>query len=153
ESVRRASAREGHRPAPARLPRLRRAHECIHSRAAARAFEGKSMSALLNERIARFDSPFRRLDRLLADIVPNPQLAPINMSVGEPQDSPPPFLAEAVAASAHLWNRYPPVAGTPEFRAAVQGYLERRYAAVRGRIDALNEITPVTSTREALYLA
>ena len=57
------------------------------------------MIPLLNERIALFDSPFRRLDMLLADIEPNGQLAPIIMSVGEPQDAPPPLLAEAVAAS------------------------------------------------------
>ena len=111
------------------------------------------MISLLNERIALFDSPFRRLDLLLADIVPNGQLAPIIMSVGEPQDAPPPLLADAVAASAHLWNRYPPVAGTPEFRGAVQGYLERRYPGTRGRIDSAAQISPVTSSREGLYLA
>ena len=41
----------------------------------------------LNERVARFDSPFRRLDALLAGVVPNPALAPVTMHVGEPQDS------------------------------------------------------------------
>ena len=40
------------------------------------------------------------------------------MSVGEPQDAPPALLAETVAAHAHLWNRYPPAVGTPEFRRA-----------------------------------
>ena len=111
------------------------------------------MNPLLNERIARFDSPFRRLDALLAGIAPNPQLPPITMSVGEPQDAPPSLLAEAVAANAHLWNRYPVAVGTPEFRRAAQGYLERRYAATRGRIDPDAQISPVTSTREGLYLA
>ena len=79
------------------------------------------MNPLLNERIARFDSPFRRLDEWLAGIVPNPQLPPINMSVGEPQDAPPSLLTEAVAANAHLWNRYPQAVGTPEFRRAATG--------------------------------
>ena len=111
------------------------------------------MNPLLNERIASFDSPFRRLDQLLADITPNPQLSPIIMSVGEPQDAPPPLLAQAVAASAHLWNRYPPVAGTPEFRSAVRGYLEGRYPGTLGRIDTAAQISPVTSSREGLYLA
>ena len=111
------------------------------------------MNPLLNERIARFDSPFRRLDEWLAGIVPNPQLPPINMSVGEPQDAPPSLLAEAVAANAHLWNRYPPAVGTPEFRRAAAGYLERRYPATRGRIDPDTQISPVTSSREGLYLA
>ena len=111
------------------------------------------MIPLLNERIARFDSPFRRLDELLAGIAPHPQLPPINMSVGEPQDAPPSLLAEAVAANAHLWNRYPPAVGTPEFRRAAADYLARRYPATRGRIDADAQITPVTSSREGLYLA
>jgi len=111
------------------------------------------MNTLLNERIASFDSPFRRLDRLLADIAPHPRLTPISMSVGEPQDAPPPLLAETIAAHAHLWNRYPPAIGSPEFRRAAQGYLERRYPVVRGRIDPDTQVSPVTSSREGLYLA
>ena len=113
----------------------------------------QAMMPLLNERIARVESPFRRLDALLAGIVPNPELPPIVMSVGEPQDAPPSFLADAVAANASSWNRYPPAAGTPEFRRAAAGYLARRYMATRGRIDIDTQIAPVTSTREGLYLA
>ena len=107
----------------------------------------------LNERIDQFDSPFRRLDALLSGIAPNPALAPITMHVGEPQDSPPPLLAQVVADHADQWNRYPPSLGTPEFLAAAVGYLERRYPAVRGRIDRDRQLTSVSSTREALYLA
>jgi len=111
------------------------------------------MPALLNERIARFESPFRRLDALLAGIAPDPRFEPIVMAVGEPQDAPPSLLGETVAAHAHEWNRYPPSLGTPGFRCAAQGYLERRYPATRGRIDADTEISPVASSREGLYLA
>ena len=111
------------------------------------------MNPLLNERIARFESPFRRLDALLADVAPNPRDVPIVMSVGEPQDAPPSWLADTVAAHAHEWNRYPAAIGTPEFRRAALGYLERRYPATRTRIDPDIEISPVTSTREGLYLA
>lgn len=111
------------------------------------------MTGPLNERIARFDSPFRRLDALLAGVVPNPGLSPIVMSVGEPQDAPPSLLAETIAAHAHLWNRYPPAVGTPEFRRAALGYAERRYPSTRGRIDPDGEVSPVTSSREGLYLA
>jgi len=111
------------------------------------------MVPLLNERVARFESPFRRLDALLAGLTPNPQLSPIVMSVGEPQDSPPPVLAETVAAHAGEWNRYPPAIGTPEFRQAAIGYLARRYPETRGRIDPDAGIAPVTSTREGLFLA
>ena len=111
------------------------------------------MNPLLNERIARFESPFRRLDALLAEVEPNPQLTPIVMSVGEPQDQPPPLLADAVAAHGQEWNRYPPSLGTPEFRHAAIGYLHRRYPATRGRIGTDEQVSPVASTREGLYLA
>src|SRR6188474_3690842 len=99
------------------------------------------MNPLLNERVARFDSPFRRLDALLADVAPNPRHPPIVMSVGEPQDAPPTWLAETVAAHAHEWNRYPPAIGTLEFRRAALGYLERRYPATRSRIDVEAQIS------------
>lgn len=111
------------------------------------------MKPQLNERIARFDSPFRRLDQLLAGIAPNPKLTPIVMSVGEPQDAPPAALAEAVAAHADEWNRYPPALGTPELRHAAVGYFGRRYPGSRGRIDAEAQISAIASTREGLYLA
>lgn len=111
------------------------------------------MKPQLNERTARFDSPFRRLDQLLAGIAPNPKLTPIVMSVGEPQDAPPAALAEAVAAHADEWNRYPPALGTPELRHAAVGYFGRRYPGSRGRIDAEAQISAIASTREGLYLA
>jgi hypothetical protein len=72
------------------------------------------------QRAHRAPVPVPPADELLAGIVPT-ATAPIVMSVGEPQDAPPALLAEAVAANASLWNRYPPAAGTPEFRLAVQG--------------------------------
>jgi len=111
------------------------------------------MKPQLNERIAQFDSPFRRLDELLAAVTPDPAKKPIVMSVGEPQDSPPALLADTVAANANLWNRYPHAVGTPEFRRAARGYLHRRYPGTQGRIDPDHEISPVTSSREGLYLA
>jgi len=56
------------------------------------------MVPLLEKRNARFNSPFCWLDQQLAGVAPNPQLAPIVMPVGEPQDAPPAFLANAVVA-------------------------------------------------------
>jgi hypothetical protein len=98
----------------------------------AKAPRKKAMKPQLNERILQFDSPFRRLDELLAAVTPEPSKKPIVMSVGEPQDSPPALLADTVAANAHLWNRYPHAVGTPEFRCAAAGYLNRRYSGTQG---------------------
>ncbi len=111
------------------------------------------MTLRTNERVDRFESPFRRLDALLAGVAPNPGLTPIMMHVGEPQDAPPAVLAQAVAAHAGEWNRYPPSLGTQEFLAAAASYLERRYPGVRGRLRRELELSAVASTREALFLA
>ena len=86
------------------------------------------------DRLAEF--PFRRLAALLEGVSPPAGVATIDLALGEPKHAPPAMLAETVAATRGLWNRYPPVNGTAEFRAAVAGWLERRFglpAAACGR--------------------
>lgn len=97
------------------------------------------------------DYPFTRLAALLAGVPPRANLEPLSLAVGEPQHTPPALLTEALQANAHLWGRYPPVAGTPEFRAAVADWLERRYALPAGFVDRETGILPVAGTREALF--
>jgi N-succinyldiaminopimelate aminotransferase len=108
---------------------------------------------MLNRLIAHLtDYPFDRL-RLLLDRLSAPEgIQPLVLSVGEPRHAPPPTVAETVAAHADDWGRYPPVNGTPEFRAAVVGWLERRYRLPRGFVDPERNVLPVAGTREALFL-
>jgi len=61
------------------------------------------------------------------------------------------MVAEILASRAADCGKYPPVAGTPEFRAAVAGWLERRYRLGKGVVDADHAILPVQGTREALF--
>jgi succinyldiaminopimelate transaminase len=96
--------------------------------------------------------PFDRLRALLDGTDPPDGIAPLALSIGEPQHPTPPMIAEALTANAHLWNRYPPVDGTPEFRQAVADWLARRYALPDGALDADAQVLPVAGTREALYL-
>ena len=49
------------------------------------------------------------------------------------------------------WGKYPPVAGTPAFRAAAAGWLARRYRLPEGALDADRALLPVQGTREALF--
>lgn len=110
-------------------------------------------SGLVNDRLDRLtDYPFARLAALLGDVRPRANLPPLVMSVGEPQMPPPPLIAETLARHADLWGKYPPTAGTPAFRAAVAGWLNRRYALADGLLDADRSILPVSGTREALFL-
>jgi aspartate/methionine/tyrosine aminotransferase len=97
--------------------------------------------------------PFTRLNRLLAGIEPPAGLAPLVLSIGEPQGTPPGFVAETIAREAAGWGRYPAVQGTPEFRRAVHDWLSRRFRAPASLIDPERQILPVAGSREALYMA
>jgi N-succinyldiaminopimelate aminotransferase len=94
---------------------------------------------------------FARLNEVLADYAPRSNEPPILFSLGEPQKAPPPVLAETIAAHGDLWNRYPPPTGDEAFRAAVTGWLNRRFGLPRGFIDPARNIVPVPGTREPLY--
>ncbi len=107
----------------------------------------------VNGRLAGLsDYPFTRLAALLAGVTPRANMEPLVLSVGEPQHQPPPILAETLAANAHLWGKYPPTAGTPDFRRAVADWLARRYGLAQGFLDADRCVLPATGTREALYM-
>lgn len=107
----------------------------------------------LNDRLGGLsDYPFPRLAALLADVKPRANTPPTILTIGEPQNQPPALMLEAMAAASTLWGKYPPVAGTPEFRAAVSAWLNRRYQLPPGMVEADSAILPVSGTREALYL-
>lgn len=96
------------------------------------------------------DYPFQRLAALLDGVKPGQ--SSISMSIGEPQHPVPALLAPALAARPEDWGRYPPAAGTPEWRAAVAGWLARRYALPDGMLSADRCVMPVSGTREALFM-
>jgi len=104
----------------------------------------------------RFDgmpaSPFARLRELLADVEPHLKSGeqPINLSLGEPRHPFPDFVMRELTAASAGFGKYPPALGTPEFRTACAGWLERRYK-LNGAIDAESMILPANGTREALF--
>lgn len=101
------------------------------------------------------DGPFPRLNALIEGVAPGK--APIVMSLGEPQHPFPDFVMETITAHAKEFGKYPPISGTPDFRAAVAAWLGRRYglgADVIGPkkpLDPELQILPVNGTREALF--
>jgi N-succinyldiaminopimelate aminotransferase len=72
--------------------------------------------------------------------------------LGEPQHQPPALLAETLAAHAHEWNKYPPMAGTPELRQAIVDWLGRRYRLTPGALDPDRHLVTLAGTKEGLYL-
>ncbi|HEV2334156.1 MAG TPA: aminotransferase class I/II-fold pyridoxal phosphate-dependent enzyme [Stellaceae bacterium] len=98
------------------------------------------------------DYPFEALRTLLNPVTPVVNDAPILMSVGEPQHQPPALLTETLAAHAHEWNKYPPMAGTPELRQAIADWLGRRYRLPAAALDPDRHILNLAGTKEGLYL-
>jgi N-succinyldiaminopimelate aminotransferase len=106
--------------------------------------------------------PFGRLARLLDGHAPgDPKIdvpghakgAPVLLSVGEPQDAPPPFIAEEIAKAAATFSRYPPPRGTPEYLDACAAWLDRRYGLPPGMIDPKTMILAIPGSREGLFFA
>jgi succinyldiaminopimelate transaminase len=98
------------------------------------------------------DYPFEALRTLLNPVTPRVNDAPILMSVGEPQHQPPALLTETIVKHAHDWNKYPPMAGTPELRQAIADWLTWRYKLPPGVLDIEKNIAALAGTKEGLYL-
>ena len=93
--------------------------------------------------------PFEKLRALIAGYAPNAALKPINLSIGEPKHPTPALVKDALARSLDGLASYPATLGTPELRAAIAGWLERRYRI--SRPDPETQVLPVNGTREALF--
>ena len=107
---------------------------------------------MLNPRLeALSDYAFRRLALLLEGIEPAAG-APIDLSIGQPMHPVPDLLCETLHAHDHLGGRYPPVNGTPEFRAAAAAWLTRRYHLPPATLDPERHVLPCVGTKEALFM-
>jgi N-succinyldiaminopimelate aminotransferase len=93
--------------------------------------------------------PFQRLRDLFERLTPNPDFAPVNLSIGEPKHATPEIIIEALRANLGGLASYPTTIGVPALREAINQWLQRRY-----KIPALNidkSILPVNGSREALF--
>lgn len=103
---------------------------------------------MLNSRLDLLtDYPFQRLRDLLSGVTPGAE--PAIMSIGEPQHRPPSFVAEILAAESAGWGKYPPMDGTPDFRAAAGSWADRRFGAPF--LDPDKNLLPLSGSREGLF--
>ncbi len=103
----------------------------------------------MNPRLSRLQPyPFERLRQWFADVTPNPSLAPINLSIGEPRHETPRLILDALAAGAASVANYPTTMGTPALREAIASWLERRHNIA---LDPATQVLPVLGSREALF--
>ena len=88
--------------------------------------------------------PFERLRALIGG-----KPAGINLSIGEPKHPTPRLIKDALAAALDGLATYPATAGTLELRAAISGWLGRRYGIPAP--DPATQVLPVNGSREALF--
>lgn len=95
-------------------------------------------------------SPFSRLRQLLDGIPPGER--PIDLTLGEPRETMPGFIAEKITEAEALFAKYPPIRGSDELRRAIADWIGRRYG-LGGIVDPAREILPCNGSREGLFYA
>lgn len=96
-------------------------------------------------------SPFTQLRRLL-DGIPPGHARPIELTIGEPREAMPGFIASKLNEAAALYGKYPPIKGSDELKSAIAGWLSRRYRIADG-VDPACEILALNGSREGLFFA
>jgi N-succinyldiaminopimelate aminotransferase len=93
--------------------------------------------------------PFEKLRQLFAGVVPNPEHTPISLGIGEPKHPTPAFIQKALMHSVAGLANYPSTHGSEALRAAIAGWIERRYGVPP--LDPATMVLPVNGSREALF--
>ena len=91
--------------------------------------------------------PFVRLDEARARLRAEGKEI-IDFGVGEPREETPAFIREALAAAVTPISTYPLAAGLPELRAAIAGWVRRRFGTA---LDPDTEVVPTLGSKEAIF--
>ena len=95
--------------------------------------------------------PAYAFPRLRALLDPHPAGGPVrHMTIGEPKHPFPAWISDILSREMSGFGQYPPNEGTPELRAAITGWLNRRYGVT---LDPDTQVMALNGTREGLYNA
>jgi succinyldiaminopimelate transaminase len=109
------------------------------------------MPPLRNPRLDHLpDYPFPRLRTLIGGVAPGAEA--IDLSIGEPRHGVPRFVTDILARDPELYGKYPPIGGTPEWQAAVAGWLTRRFNLPEDWVRPDAHVLPMNGTREGLFM-
>jgi succinyldiaminopimelate transaminase len=72
----------------------------------------------------------------------------IDFGVGDPRERTPTLIREALLASVGETSSYPLAEGLPELRAAVAGWVRRRFGV---RLDPARQVIPTLGSKEAIF--
>jgi len=94
--------------------------------------------------------PFTRLRALLAQAgTPPADLAPINLSIGEPKHAAPRVVREAIINALDGLSAYPATKGDAALREVIAQWLAQRFSIPAP--DAQTQVLPALGSREALF--
>ncbi|HEY8609451.1 MAG TPA: succinyldiaminopimelate transaminase [Noviherbaspirillum sp.] len=93
--------------------------------------------------------PFEKLKQLFAGVTPAGAYPAISLGIGEPKHPTPAFIKEALSANLGGLAAYPSTQGNEALRAAIAGWLQRRYRLAQ--VDPATQVLPVNGSREALF--
>jgi succinyldiaminopimelate transaminase len=91
--------------------------------------------------------PFEDLDRRVrAALDAGREL--VDLGVGDPRDETPAFIRAALVDALGATSSYPRAAGLPELRAAIAGWVDRRFGVV---VDPDREVLPTLGSKEIVF--
>ena len=106
----------------------------------------------MNSRLASLQPyPFQRLAQLIHGLTPPAGMAPIRLSMGEPQHAAPDFVLEALKVNLAGLSNYPTTKGSAELRQSICAWATRRFKLDKIALDPERHVLPVAGTREALF--
>jgi len=104
----------------------------------------------MNEKIETLtEYPFFYLGNLLKHINPSSQ-NPINLSIGEPKNSPPQEVLDILNINSNTLSQYPTTKGLQSLREAYCNWAQRRFN-LQSPINSETNVLPVAGTREGIF--
>jgi succinyldiaminopimelate transaminase len=91
--------------------------------------------------------PFARLDDWKAEAAAR-GVELIDFGMGDPREKTPAFIRQALLDSVDEVSSYPRAPGLPELRAAIAGWIERRFEVT---VDPDRELVPTLGSKEAIF--
>lgn len=95
--------------------------------------------------------PFSRLETLLSESQPNPDLEFLSLAIGEPKHPAPELVHKSICDSLEELEHYPPTAGGVGIREAIAYWANQRFKLQGNALSAETQVLPVNGTREALF--
>ena len=108
---------------------------------------------MLNPKFSIFDeNMFLKVNELFDKIENNSGKSIINLTIGEPQMSPPKWINDIMSNHLNNWHSYPKASADKDFLNDLSFYFRNRFESIAEKFILDDHIVPVPGTREPLNL-